>query len=70
MSVAFVVRLMSEALSNREITGRIEAVQTGEQAAVRTADELIAFMYDQAQRQKPARARGPIADASSTLGED
>jgi hypothetical protein len=70
MSVAFVVRLMSEALSNREITGRIEAVQTGEQAAVRTADELIAFMYDQAQRQKPARAQAPIADASSTLGED
>ncbi len=70
MSIAFVIRLMSDALSKREIAGRIEAVQTGEQATVRTPDELIAFLYKHGQGQKSDHARAPIADPSSTPGED
>jgi hypothetical protein len=48
MPTAFVLKLVGGALSQRRIVGRIETVETGEQAVVRNAGELIDFLYEHA----------------------
>jgi hypothetical protein len=48
MSVSFVLKLAPEPLGRHEIAGWVEAVATGEQAAIRTLEELAGFLYDHA----------------------
>jgi hypothetical protein len=48
MPVSFVLKLVPDALSEGRIVGRIEAVGTGEQAHLRSAEELIEFLHSQA----------------------
>jgi hypothetical protein len=48
VSVSFVLRLADVPLSDRRIAGQVEVVHTGEQATVRTSEELIAFLYEHA----------------------
>ncbi len=54
MPVSFVLKLVSDALCQRRIVGRIESVESGEQASVRNADELIGFLHAHATRPGPS----------------
>jgi hypothetical protein len=45
---SFVLRLVPEALAQQRIAGRVEAVDTGQAVAVRSSEELIAFLYGSA----------------------
>jgi hypothetical protein len=56
--ISFVLRLADAPLGDRRIAGQVEVVHTGEQATVRTSEELIAFLYEHAastQRKDQAR---------------
>lgn len=44
MLCSFLLRLVPEALADERIAGRVEVVETGEVASVRSAEELIAFI--------------------------
>jgi hypothetical protein len=43
--VSFVLRLVTEALDDLRIVGRIEAVETGEAVPIRSAEDLLRFLY-------------------------
>jgi len=45
---SFVLRLVPEALAQRRIVGRAEVVSSGQATAIRSAEELISFLYDSA----------------------
>jgi len=53
MPISFVVRLLAEELSAHRIAGRVEVVETGEQAAVRSPEELIGFLYEHGGAREP-----------------
>ncbi len=53
MLSSFLLRLVPEALAERRIAGRVEAVESGEAASVRSADELIAFLVERGGRRDP-----------------
>lgn len=55
---SFVLRLAPEALADGRIAGRVEVVETGEAASLRSADELVAFLYDHGR----ARGSGALVD--------
>lgn len=44
MTLCFVVRLLPDHLSESQIVGRVEIVETGERATFKDANELITFM--------------------------
>jgi len=61
MSISFLLRLADQPLSDRRIAGQVEVVHTGEQATVRTSEELVAFLYAHAsasprQQETPSEA--------------
>ena len=58
MGVSFVLKLMPEELSAHRIAGRVEVVETGEQATVRNSEELIGFLYEHGTRREPERGDG------------
>jgi hypothetical protein len=45
---SFVLRLVPEALAQRRIVGRVEAVSSGQATPIRSAEELIGFLYGSA----------------------
>ncbi|MBV9603492.1 MAG: hypothetical protein JO027_00220 [Solirubrobacterales bacterium] len=48
MLASFVLRLDPEALAQRQIIGRAEAVWSAQETAIRSAEELISFLYGSA----------------------
>ena len=59
MLLSFVLRLVPGELLERRIVGRVEVVETGEQASVHDLDELIRFLYAQGSSlSQPAKLRG------------
>jgi hypothetical protein len=45
MMRSFVLRIRTDALADRRLVGRIEAVETGDGAPIRNADELLDFLF-------------------------
>jgi hypothetical protein len=62
MPVSFVLRLVPDALTQRRIVGRIESVETGEQASIQDAEELIGFLHAQGNRQSAHEQLGDPND--------
>jgi hypothetical protein len=54
---SYVLRVAADALAERRVVGRIEAVETGDGAPICSADELLEFLYRRS-RATPARPAG------------
>jgi hypothetical protein len=48
MFVSYVLRVRPEGLKDGRLTGEVEAVATGQRFAVRSVDELMAFVFETA----------------------
>jgi hypothetical protein len=48
VTVSLVLRIASAALVEGRLAGRVRVVETGEEAIVRSADELVAFLQARA----------------------
>lgn len=54
MTISLLLRVAPEALAAGRLAGEAELVETGERTIVRDADELIAFMRSDPEREQPA----------------
>jgi hypothetical protein len=45
MPISFVLRLVPSALAESKIVGQVREVETGETAQIRSADDLLSFLF-------------------------
>lgn len=58
MSISYIIRLRPDALSEGRFVGEVEAVSSTERRAVRTLDQIAAFILETRQHQADESDRG------------